>query len=266
MRQYGIGNKFMQHLPGLAIRLALPMAILALALIPQITPIALASHPLPILNMTQLNSDDSALCAGCTATTSTVKFTGESDAATCGASNQMQIEVQLVGSAFTGTPNYSTTPAFKTNCVQQPYPAITVSGLANGSYKWQAREFTDIGGAGMWTQFNRGSTAFIVGPTAVNVMGFRASVTQANAVILKWQTVTESKIAGFEVYRKTSHQKFKRINPTFIQAKHAGDVAGAKYRHTDTRLNKATTYRYRVQVFYLDGHKEWTEVAQVKTR
>lgn len=53
-------------------------------------------------------------------------------------------------------------------------------------------------------------------------------------------------------------------NKKFIQPKHAGDAAGAGYRFTDKKVEAGKTYRYKLQVKYLDQHSEWTKLVRVK--
>ena len=123
--------------------------------------LANASHALPLLNMTQQNSDNSALCAGCTALTTSVFITADSDAATFGGNYVMDIEVQPVAAAFTNVPNYVSASMTKGG-FQQTYPLTSVGPLASGSYKWQAREHVDTPSIGAWQPFNGGATAFVV--------------------------------------------------------------------------------------------------------
>lgn len=102
-------------------------------------------------------------------------------------------------------------------------------------------------------------------PTAVNVTGLRGGVNKNGNVVLQWRTTTESQIAGFNVYRQGKQGEWKQINRTMRQAKHAGAALGDKYRFTDRKVNASKTYRYKIQVHYLDGHDEWTEAIKVQT-
>lgn len=100
-------------------------------------------------------------------------------------------------------------------------------------------------------------------PTAVNVTGFSA-MAHADKNILKWHTTSEAQIAGFNVYRKVGKNRWKQINKKFKQAKHAGAPSGANYTARDKQVLSGKTYRYKVQVVYLDGHNEWTNVQKIK--
>jgi len=100
--------------------------------------------------------------------------------------------------------------------------------------------------------------------TAVNVMGLRAKINERGNVALKWRTTSETHIAGFNVYRRNGQGEWKQINANFKQAKHAGDTQGDKYRYVDKKAKEGNVYRYKIEVKYLDGHHEWTEVVRVE--
>ncbi len=100
--------------------------------------------------------------------------------------------------------------------------------------------------------------------TAVHVTNVRV-VARQDRNILKWQTTSESQIAGFNVWRKKANGKWQMANSNFKQAKNAGSAQGNKYRFADKEVLHGKVYRYKIQVEYLDGHDEWTEVVRVKT-
>jgi len=100
--------------------------------------------------------------------------------------------------------------------------------------------------------------------TAVNVTGVRAKVNDAGNIALKWRTTTETQIAGFNVWRKNGQGEWKQINVNFKQAKHSGDAQGDKYRYVDKKVKDGNVYRYKIEVKYLDGHHEWTDVVRVE--
>jgi len=102
-------------------------------------------------------------------------------------------------------------------------------------------------------------------PTATIVTGVKGFVNAKNNIVLRWKTTTESQIAGFNVYRKTGKGEWKQINANFIQAKHAGSAQGDKYRFADKTVKSGKTYRYKIEIVYLDEHTEWTKVVKVVT-
>jgi len=124
-----------------------------------------ASHPEVLVNLTQRNSDTTALAVGGIAKTQTVQITASSSAATCESTAltyRLELELKPLGTPFTGIPTHQSAQMAKPDCLEQPYPFITVSNLANGSYHWQVREWTLNSGTGVWTAFNGGAIAFEV--------------------------------------------------------------------------------------------------------
>jgi hypothetical protein len=101
--------------------------------------------------------------------------------------------------------------------------------------------------------------------TAVNVTNVRG-IARADKNVLKWQTTSESQIAGFNVWRRTRNAQWTMHNAQFLQAKHAGSVEGAQYRFADKKVKQGKTYRYKIEVKYLDGHTEWTNVIRVNVK
>lgn len=100
--------------------------------------------------------------------------------------------------------------------------------------------------------------------TAVNVTGLKARMAKEGGVTVAWHTTTESQIAGFDVYRQGAKGKWRKMNKTLIEAKHAGDAAGDKYRFVNRKVKPGKTYYYELKVSYLDGHTEWTGTVKVK--
>lgn len=106
-------------------------------------------------------------------------------------------------------------------------------------------------------------------PTAVNVAPVQARLNPKGKAIIKWRTLSEAQVAGFNIYRKVvkhgnTKSKWEKINGNFKQAKNPGAEVGDKYRFTNRTLQSGKTYRYKVQVVYLDGHTEWTNIVTVQ--
>ncbi len=102
------------------------------------------------------------------------------------------------------------------------------------------------------------------GTTALNVTGLRGALNKRGYLVISWRTTNESTVAGFNVYRKNGKGEWKQINAQFIQAKHAGDPTSDKYRFADKTAKRGKTYRYKIEVIYLDTHSEWTNTIRVK--
>lgn len=142
-----------------------------------------------------------------------------------------------------------------------PFPSVNALAM-NGSDLYAGGWFTQSADSAVP---NLNFIAKLSGTTAINVLGPQARVNATN-VALKWQTTTETDIAGFDVYRQTGKRAWKKINAALIEPKHPGDAAGASYRFTDARVKAGKTYRYKIQVWYLDGHNEWTGSVRVKMK
>jgi len=95
--------------------------------------------------------------------------------------------------------------------------------------------------------------------TALNVTNLRASINKQGHVIIKWRTTSEAQIEGFNVYRKLGTGKWRLLTKQIRLAKHPTNAPGARYRFKDMTARKNETYRYRIEVIYLDGHSEFTK-------
>ena len=109
---------------------------------------------------------------------------------------------------------------------------------------------------------------YVFGPqsTATDVTGVKATVNKKGQAVVQWHTLSEARISGFNIYRKTSKGEWKQINAQFKQAKYAGQPLGSTYRYTDKTVKAGKTYRFKVEILYLDGHKEFTEMVRVKVK
>lgn len=110
-------------------------------------------------------------------------------------------------------------------------------------------------------------------PTAADDVTARGAVDPKGHAVVRWESMNELQIVGYNVYRKTRGKqgqgggkaKWKQVNVNLIQAKHLGMAQGAKYRFTDKKVQAGKTYRYKIQVLYADNHITWTNLVRVKT-
>jgi hypothetical protein len=100
--------------------------------------------------------------------------------------------------------------------------------------------------------------------TAFNVKGFKSRIGRAGNVILRWKTSSEIRLAGFDVWRG-SKASWSKINAKLVQADYSGEQRGSKYQFKDKTVKSGKTYRYMLEVRYLDGRTKWTEVLKVNT-
>lgn len=94
------------------------------------------------------------------------------------------------------------------------------------------------------------------------VSGFKALV-DSGVVRLQWRTTNESQIKGFNVWRKLGKAAQQQLNKQLINAKVMGSPSGARYRFKDSKAKQGKTYRYTVEVIYLDDHSEWSKEIKV---
>lgn len=134
-------------------------------------PVAMASHGVPLVSMSQRDpaQSNAVVSPGGVITGSQIGFQVSSDSPTCGASyfHQVQFEVVPTGAGFTGAATFSSSwySGFKPNCVVKPFPQQNYTPpSSSGSYRWQVRERTSTNGGGSisstgaWTDFGGNGT------------------------------------------------------------------------------------------------------------
>ncbi len=96
---------------------------------------------------------------------------------------------------------------------------------------------------------------------AVTFREFKANASKTG-VMLKWQTASESELAGFNIYRQV-HGKRARVNKRIITA--ASNARGHSYAFVDRSLrgSRAVGARYWLQAINLDGSRSWFGPARV---
>jgi subtilisin-like proprotein convertase family protein len=92
--------------------------------------------------------------------------------------------------------------------------------------------------------FTGGWSLNFSGPTALEIASLSAAAGR-NGVLVRWRTVSEARIAGFNVYRGA-----KKLNGSLIAARHGGEARGAQYRFLD---RSAGTHLYRLELVRRDG-------------
>jgi hypothetical protein len=93
-------------------------------------------------------------------------------------------------------------------------------------------------------------------PTAVRVAGFAAKW-RGRSIDVSWRTATEAALIGFNVYRSVGNGPMRKLNPTLIGTKRAGQARGAVYRLVDRNVRVGTLYTYRLQLVDSKGAKSW---------
>jgi hypothetical protein len=104
-------------------------------------------------------------------------------------------------------------------------------------------------------------------PTAATLSGFNAkfnAVTQR--VRVKWTTVNEMNVVGFNVWRRMNNGQWTMNNETQIPAKHPGELVGDQYRRTDKTAKSGKTYHYKLELIFANGLREWSDVKRVAVK
>ncbi len=71
---------------------------------------------------------------------------------------------------------------------------------------------------------------------------------------IRWETVSETDIQGFDLYRADDPQGDPvRLNDTLIPAKQPGNPTGDQYQFVDRPAQPGTTYYYWLDCVFLDG-------------
>jgi hypothetical protein len=91
-------------------------------------------------------------------------------------------------------------------------------------------------------------------PTAADVEKVRVKVTADNNVLLRWRSVSEAQIAGFNIQRSDAADgTFANVNTEFIPAKAPGNAKGRAYKFVDTTAVTGATYWYRIEIMHTDA-------------
>jgi hypothetical protein len=77
---------------------------------------------------------------------------------------------------------------------------------------------------------------------------------EKSAVVLAWETVSETNIVGFNVFRGTSETLVDsvKINTAIISAKQPGSPVGDMYTFEDVDVDEGQTYYYWIKILTND--------------
>jgi hypothetical protein len=138
-----------------------------------------------ISELQQLRSDGITVITDADFTNeTTVIFQSSISASMSTASVWMEVELQLVGVAFTGVANYTSSPAAVV--IGSGTVSITAAGLAEGGYKWQARAVDEFGMVSAWVEFEEGAIEekdFIIDVTPPDLSALQQYKTDGTTII-----------------------------------------------------------------------------------
>jgi len=147
------------------------------------------------------------------------------------------------------------------------------NGASNGQYFWIASVDTDIYGVGTYTDFTDQESWYVViqadpttnapivchsepaDPTATVLSSFTSSFDlETTSVKLSWETVSDSSILGFNIYRSDEITPDPvKINPEMVLVYEPGAMDGNQYSYTDADVEFGQTYTYWIDVVDLEA-------------
>ena len=168
----------------------------------------------------------------------------------------------------------------KPNTQYSVYRSTTASGagngLSDGRYRFRATILTDGNGVGIYDDpqglpltvnawyeviyFDPSSSGLHgchsepVQPTSVVLSSFTSSFDlETTSVKLSWETVSDSSILGFNVYRSDEiTPDLVKINPEMVLVYEPGAMEGNQYSYTDADVEFGQTYTYWIDVVDLE--------------
>lgn len=119
---------------------------------------------------------------------------------------------------------------------------------------------TDTDTAGDWKNADETPSGT---PTVVQLASFTAH-SSMDHVLLRWETVSESDIVGFNVLRSTVEEgPYIRLNETLIPSQAFGGLGEASYVYADQDVIAGVVYYYLLEVVNADGSKDTLGPIQV---
>lgn len=157
-------------------------------------------------------------------------------------------------------------------------PSAAGNGASNGRYRLQGPALTDATGMGVYedhtdgitnvtawyliiyfgnspTLGNQGCHSEPTGPTATVLSSFTSSFDlETTSVKLSWETVSDSSILGFNIYRSDEITPDPvKINPEMVLVYEPGAMEGNQYSYTDADVEFGQTYTYWIDVVDLEA-------------
>lgn len=104
-------------------------------------------------------------------------------------------------------------------------------------------------------------------PTSADMGSVTAEANEDGTVSVKWETLNETLIVGFNVLRSDSKKgDVTTLNADVIPTQSLGENVGHAYAYDDASAAASTTYYYRLEILRADGSSEQTQPIKVKTQ
>ncbi len=184
--------------------------------------------------------------------------------------NLLQDEDYNGAGTYGGEPTFSIMMATPANYSNSPISAGGTTAF-NDSDDWTGTSAQPLKGQTNTLFANNSATiasydfGIFSATTAADVTNVKAKATSKGAVNLRWKSLTEANIAGFNVLRSASKKgKFVAVNDTLLAAKAPGTNGSNTYKYKDATVKPGKTYYYRIQVVRLDKSTAPTKSVKVK--
>jgi hypothetical protein len=92
----------------------------------------------------------------------------------------------------------------------------------------------------------------IINPTSVALINYSVESNE-NQVVLRWTTVNEADLLGFNLYRQSNGGVLEKLNGELISAQEAGKANGAEYAERLDGQSLTTRYRFILEFVMVDG-------------
>lgn len=105
------------------------------------------------------------------------------------------------------------------------------------------------------TSNDRIDFGMIQSPTAApELAAVSAHAADASSIRIKWKTLNERLVSGFNVQRGDSEQgSYINLNPELVSAKSSGSDLGKSYKFVDSTITAGASYWYRIELVRSDG-------------
>lgn len=169
---------------------------------------------------------------------------------------------------------FSGEPDTKYYLYRSQNPACDGCLYSDGHYLYLSETWTNSSGIGFFTDtsvldswyvvIKAGDSTTALGgchseeahPTSVTVVGFEAVYSPfEKSIDLTWDSVTETGIMGFKVFRSQSSLSSKELLGQ-IAAQNPGSVIGSSYSYTDLDIQIGQSYHYWLEILQMDGKSE----------
>jgi uncharacterized repeat protein (TIGR01451 family)/fimbrial isopeptide formation D2 family protein len=103
----------------------------------------------------------------------------------------------------------------------------------------------------------------IFNPTSVLIKN-RSVQLESGVALLGWETVDESQIVAFNLYRFDDSGQRIQITTEPIEAKQSGQAIGATYVYTDQDIDDGFVYYYELELLFIDGGTSLLDMGAVE--